>query len=248
MESRGPRGSTVLNAAIKCRSDDFRFIDNRNTECIRVLLKAGCNINAKDDNNKKTTPLLAASNKPHTNEIIKEFLLAGADIRPKGSNGLSVLESALRHRCGSHETYIYDSYVGNFIADITPYEDYRGTPQFEDSCKILVNLLYIAGVTVDKAEKVTASKPWLEIVRTDKDAELSLSYICRSHIRSYLLCPSGGNHVNLLVAIPKLPLPAKLKDFLLYYVNLTEVKDIEPPEEEGYLDEYMYFEKFGFPP
>ncbi len=44
----------------------------------------------------------------------------------------------------------------------------------------------------------------------------SLADLCRNNIRSYLLDPAGGNNKNLFIAVPNLPLPQKLKQFLLF--------------------------------
>ena len=40
-------------------------------------------------------------------------------------------------------------------------------------------------------------------------------------IREYLLDPAGGNNNNLFTAVPKLPLPAALKQLLLFNVDVT---------------------------
>ncbi len=233
-ETKDFHGLDVVTSAVNCkyRNENFRFIDTENTKCIRALMKAGCDANATEIEG-GSMPLFTASKMSHTNEIMKEFLLAGADVRSKHSNGLNVLESALQYRCGSLEYHAPNS--NGFDVDVYHvYREYKKTVEFEESCKMLVKLLFAAGASTDKvintAEtgKDTASEPWLQIVNTNRNIELSLLTICRQQIRSYLLSPSGANKENLLIAIPSLPLPAKLKSFLLYDVDITEIRDIRP--------------------
>ncbi len=48
----------------------------------------------------------------------------------------------------------------------------------------------------------------------------SLSNQCRKQIRKHLLSPAGGKHSNLLLAIPRLPLPTRLQQFLVFFVDI----------------------------
>ncbi len=57
----------------------------------------------------------------------------------------------------------------------------------------------------------------------EKAMWLSLLGISRRRIREYLLSPSGGDFNNLFVAIPKLPLPYKIKQFLLFDIDLDSI-------------------------
>lgn len=216
-ETRGPDDLTALTAAITSRSHNFMYIDDDNTRCIEALLEAGCDVNAKDTIYEEITPLLAAAEQPHTNEIMKELLLAGADIRVKDSRGLNVLDHAFEYR-DSDRISKYDS---NY-----QYGFYKMTPEFEESCRILKDLLNAAGVS--------------DLSKRYHRAELSLSIICRRQIRSYLLNPTGANNKNLLVAVSKLPIPEKLKNFLLHYVDLTKIKDIQPPLDYSDYGDSLY--------
>ncbi len=255
INNKGSDGLTALTAAINYRTDDFMHIDDINTACIKILLQAGCNANA-NDTDEEITPLLAAAEKSHTNEILKELLLVGADVRSKYSDGLNVLQKALQYRCGPprYQTGIYD---GHAVDVHRVHRKYKKMTEFKESCTMLVNLLYAAGVTAEKVidtaetdKRDTAPEPWLQILYTERNAELSLLNICRQQIRSYILSPYGGNQANLLIAIPKLRLPAKLQDFLLYHVDITEIRDIEPQIDDicrdcliyEYDDEYSDYE------
>ncbi len=50
----------------------------------------------------------------------------------------------------------------------------------------------------------------------------SLVNLCRENIRLYLLNYKGGNNNNLIIAVQKLPLPQRLKKFLLFDIDISE--------------------------
>ena len=56
--------------------------------------------------------------------------------------------------------------------------------------------------------------------RTNQVVTNDLQSWCREVIREQLLSPVGGNHNNLLTAIPQLPLPGKLKKYIVYYDHI----------------------------
>ncbi len=56
------------------------------------------------------------------------------------------------------------------------------------------------------------------------DKDIILSDICRAKIRDHLLNPSGGDQRNLITAVQKLPLPQRLKRYLLFDLDVSKWK------------------------
>ena len=58
------------------------------------------------------------------------------------------------------------------------------------------------------------------ILDDQEDHTIRLSRLCRRRIRAYILSPTGGNQANLFNAVSWLPLPQKLKQYLLFDINI----------------------------
>ncbi len=92
------------------------------------------------------------------------------------------------------------------------------------SKRYCVSILYAAGATfcpsiLDNLDEYRDIIP--QFVLDDQEPMLSLEHLCRKVIRAHLMGPIGGNKNNLIIAVPHLPLPQFLKDFLLYNVKRT---------------------------
>ena len=61
----------------------------------------------------------------------------------------------------------------------------------------------------------------LAMILPNNSVQLSLVDLCRDKVRRELLHPARGNNNNLFTAVPKLPLPQRLKNFLLFHVEIT---------------------------
>ena len=100
-----------------------------------------------------------------------------------------------------------------------------------DSAKS-VHLLYAAGASIyeigDKGDNASneEDREVLQLIHTDQQPLLSLQGLCRRKIRAHLLEPTGGNHPNLITAMPQLPVPKTMQKFLLFDVpNIFEDYD-----------------------
>ncbi len=81
-----------------------------------------------------------------------------------------------------------------------------------------VSILYAAGGTIDAGILGRNFVP--QFVLDDQQRILPLTGLCRRTIRTLLLSPTGGNHMNLITAVPQLLLPNSIKNFLLYYMDI----------------------------
>ena len=95
-----------------------------------------------------------------------------------------------------------------------------------------VHLLYAAGASIfeigDKGDNASneEDREVLQLIHTDQQPLLSLQGLCRRKIRAHLLEPTGGNHPNLITAMPQLPVPKTMQKYLLFDVpNIFEDYD-----------------------
>ena len=172
---------------------------------ITLLMKYGGNINQTTSANKTALYACVESCFPRKcATVLKTLLLCGSDVRIKYNRRKSALDKAL---------------------------DRGQRPMDVDWLFILwknvCHLLHAAGATVskhsqDRAWTVDEEGKITKPCELDKEAckpVLTLTSLCRRVIRTHLLSPDGGDHNNLLLAIPQLPLPARLKHFLLFYID-----------------------------
>ncbi len=83
-----------------------------------------------------------------------------------------------------------------------------------------VHLVYAAGATIREIadEDNDDYRRVVQLIQDDQEPLLSLQGLCRRRIRASLLSSTGGNHGNLLPAVPKLPVPKALQKYLLFNV------------------------------
>ncbi len=60
-----------------------------------------------------------------------------------------------------------------------------------------------------------------------QQGELKLMDFCREEIRSHLIEETGGNQKNLITAVPRLPLPDRLRKYLLYDLDISECIEMQ---------------------
>ncbi len=171
-------------------------------DCCEALVNAGCDVN--DNSNKcGLTPLMLCpqdNNQPQLDgqaaHMAKSLLLAGADVRLTDK--------------GNHTAW--DRKWSHFQKD---RDSYSGTE--------LIQVLFIAGAHLfynPRYKKYEGSDSDMKNVK-------SLLNLCRWKIRTELMKPTVrrnrrginrrvGRNNNLFVAVPHLPLPKSLKNYLLY--------------------------------
>ncbi len=194
--------------------------EHKHIEVMKVLLAWGANIDQEDKN--KRTPLHFAANLPENydiygthewefeerddNEIrhpsVKFLLQNGANIR-KRRNRQCLLDLALMR-------YRRVSYYPKLKEDLT-----------EDGEQI-VSFLFTAGADISEEKKKDKkyAKILPKFIADDLEPTLELPSMCRKKIRKHLLSRVGGNHKNLIPAVHKLPLPEKLKEYLLFDIDI----------------------------
>ena len=113
-----------------------------------------------------------------------------------------------------------------------------------DRMKNYVFLLYVAGAfhtlnqLADSTTKNMFTPMWPDhyresffikvkemvqkVFQNDNHQGTLLINLCRREIRAHLLRPTGGNNKNLIHSVLRLPLPGKLKKFLLFDLDTSE--------------------------
>ncbi len=199
-------GGTPLTLAIK----------QNNTEIVRELLFNGANINHVDADGTSILHLATITIRHGISfqfdryrrgvgcDILKLILSFGADVRHVNNDLKNALDIAL----------IVD-YVHGYNLN------------YHDSNSQCVALLYLGGVKLTRftLENVHHKDMIPQFIRDDQEPQLILTRQCRKEIRAHLLNPSGGNHNNLFQAVPRLPLPRQLKEFLYFMENASNIQE-----------------------
>ncbi len=211
---------------------DFSILRHGNTDVIDLLLRRGAKVNytvsgdypwssSKDGltlfypRNRQTVLLDIDYTKDTARLLVEMLLVAGADVR-----------TTLGYR--------YDKSHRHTRTAL----DMARTPSVRA-------LLYAAGCRPDttKYSKEPTGVP--QCILDDMfEPMLPLKGLCRRRIRRHLLSPAGGNHLinNLIMAVPRLPLPRQLKEFLLFGEECTYRQDGQSGGELG--GQQSKFEKF----
>ncbi len=199
-----------------------------------TLLEAGANCNVETDLN---IPLIIAV-RNRSLEGVKLLIRYGADVDRDSEGFNSALHYLYNKKRFFRPKHNDDKFL--ILKELVFAADVRKNYVFSTAICFARNekcnditvrhlpLLYAAGFTgpapfmdgIDKLDKVVP-----QFIRDDLEPMLSLLGCCRKKIRAHLLSAYGGNQKNLLHAVPKLPIPQLLKDFLLFGVELYSVED-----------------------
>ncbi len=217
----------LLEAGAECSFDGNSLLfdaitSNQDAKLVRAMLTHGASVNCIDVNGR--SQLHAVSMNVYIDymkniELLKPILSFGADVRLLDGSQKNALHLTLEplppHRLSS-------------MSHLTP----GLVPSTENKANY-VAFLYIAGVPL--SEKILEniyvyrSQSLIpQFVLDDQGPMLSLTSLCRKHIRRHLLDPEGGNYNNLIQAIPRLPLPKPLKQFLFFMGNVSDSEEISP--------------------
>ena len=214
VNSTNPSDSTLL----KGQTPLMLAAEHKHIEVMKVLLAWGANIDQEDKN--KRTPLHHAAHLPESHEwevgerndnrirhpSVKFLLQSGANIR-KRRNKQRLLDLALtRYR------RVFSSYSPQF----------KITEELTEDGGQIVGFLYTAGADISEEKKKDKkyAKILPKFIADDLKPTLELPSMCRKRIRKHLLSRVGGNHKNLIPAVHKLPLPEKLKEYILFDINI----------------------------
>ncbi len=149
--------------------------------------------------------------------VLKKYLLSGADVR--------VVDNEMKTPIQSCEKII--------LLDPGSNSKYLTA---------LMSVLYPAGVkfgppyTKPNLNRILDPKcPFYfpQFMINDQRTMLPLMGLCRKNIRHHLLSLTGGNQNNLAISIPRLPLPKRLLQFLLFEADIPQ--RIESFKWKGFL-------------
>ena len=177
-------------------------VSKEQIDIVKLLLARGADVNHTDAN--RETALLLAASQPvndKVHKILKILLLANADIRIHPPHTTSILDNVYFHKWKPRNMH--------YVEDLEP------------AC---ISLLYAAGAPVTAA---TLRRFWgkmklefiPEIILDAGKTCNTLADACRRKIRARLL--AVGNKKNLILGVPRLPLPKPLQEHLLFGVQCT---------------------------
>ncbi len=212
------QGETPLMAASLTDDDDYN-------KCVQLLIRAGADINVRaplglpdyppaPPRRRQTALSCAAS---YDNKVVMEMLISA------NANMLYECFECTRWDCGGcgEAEGLPEALFYAFHNDREPDVD-------------CINLLYAAGIeipfymVVDMRTQMKANLGWDEetvngILR-NYETFLPLKELCRRRIRRELQdifdpCADRTGYKNLFVAVPRLPLPKIIKDYLLFNIE-----------------------------
>ena len=191
-------------------------------ETADLLLQRGANVNCRNSKDETVLYLIpddcrwadnhlenwgSESYRLETVMVLKKVLYAGADVRVVDAKKETPIQ-----RC--EEIILLD-------------------PKSDKKCvSKLVHVLYSAGVDFNVAivrfnRMLDHKCPiyFAKFMINDQEPLLPLTGLCRRYIRAHLLSTMGGNHNNLVISVPKLPLPKRLIQFLLFETDMHDLID-----------------------
>ena len=197
------------------------------TSLFQVLLKHGCNIEARGLYN--FTPLTTAAHHSSV-AVLDELIYQGAVIND--NNNIDKKSPLIAAAGAEKNTQKCLNKLLIAGADVRLRDelghntlDAAILPRWAD--QTCVNLLYAAGCECNSQEYTEEKyEKLIEMIKDDQQTDLPLTSLCRNKIRSHLLSAAGGRHNNLFLAIPFLPLPTRIKDFLLFFHRVHEYSKI----------------------
>ncbi len=186
------------------------------SKVVELLLGRGALINCKHNQGGTALHITADKHPLRGESILEMLLLSNADVRVADIEMKSALDVA---------TEALSEYLEMFGATSEPSDDDGSDAEEEETLTKSISLLYAAGASLRKIslEYVEDHRDLIPgFIWYDQEVLLTLTGLCRRHIRTHLLSATGGNYNNLITAVPKLPLPTRLKDFLLFNVDMPE--------------------------
>ncbi len=194
---------------------------NGHVECVDLLLKSGANVNETVHGGE--TALMKAAKRGH-GQCVEVLVRSGAEVNQTDNNGASALMAAAengQHRCmnlliklGADVNHLSKCEVTVFVEALKAGAKVKGlvkAPCQEEQALSMAELLISSGASTVQCVDSGILTSRYELV-TDLKFDRSLKNLCRWMIRRHLL---SVNHVNLLITVPKLGLPTRLKDYVL---------------------------------
>ena len=174
--------------------------ENQNKEIFNTLLEHGADVNAVCAATGKSA-LTVAARARSPDKFVEKLLIRGADVNHKDHDGRSVLSCVCRWY-GRKSTAMLLLRYGASLVDI------ETIPLYSDDTRMLLNL---AGLQAGE----------MKSPRTTPGEKIpSLYDLCRIPARQHVM--NSFPNSNLFHMIPRLILPQKLKDFLVYNFNIRD--------------------------
>ena len=204
------------------------------SENVKILLEAGAEPD-KIFSSIYITPLTMAL-RHHYADIIKSLLQYNANVNHVNGNGFTPLDEALHGstkdplpstklliQYGVDVRKIPERTIRMAIGHHMMPQRLHGTVahnncEQDNSC--IVGFLYAAGAQITEPGYNMYKDRMPQFIKDDHEPSLELNHLCRRKIREYLLSPAGGDQSNLYIGVSKLPLPGKLRRYLLFDIEI----------------------------
>ncbi len=207
-------GADVHHLLHMCIGLNRYTVSMKSVDMIKALLQAGSAVDQLDPTGR--TPLMTAS-QMCCPQIVSLILKCKPDVNFTTSSG----ESALYISMSIHALI-------KTIARMLLLHDASVRPQYypvmcdgkQITYEIPDHFKHDLGITDDSGILYASGAKSFKFSHTNQVVTNDLQSTCREVIREQLLSPVGGNHNNLLTAVPQLPLPGKLKKYIVYYDHI----------------------------
>ena len=203
----------------------FYTNDKNSDACQRVLLKHDCDFNIIDVRGNSALHHAARCGRP---QLLEELCRRGADINLNSEKGFtplissiqekkincmkillrfgSQLKSLQRHSKEIHQRIMHDSMRQNNT----------------ERMKTMYTLLLVAGLRINSQLPCDVQCQETKRMTSVPSLMHCSRIIVRQHLAKY------NQHTNLFISVEKLPLPQRIRNFLLYNVDLAITDETEP--------------------
>ena len=206
-------GAVVNHANSNNNTALYNACQNSQEEVVKWLLEHGATANHVCKVMGKTALTLAVANHFST-EVTEQLLKQGANVNHADMNGNTALKIACRDGLDEKIKCLLKN--GASVAE-NPMPSVYGLSRVKRN--FIQKLLELAGLKIDQEQ------------RTDKDDEgvvPQLYGLCRIPARLHVM--NSFPNSNLFFTIPRLVLPQKMKNFLLYNYNIDNSDDDQIPD------------------
>ena len=190
----------------KCAPEEFFRSERCHPNIVTLLLQHGANVKHVCKESGESVLIVATANEVPLS-IVEELLKRGADVNHTNKRGHTALQNASMQ---SRERVVKLLLrTGASLNNVLQHEDYG--EHWLSIHNFVYHLLTVAGLETDRSRQLL----------TAKDGVIPKLYdMCRIPARQHVM--NSFPNSNLFYTIPRLILPQKMKDFLLFDVNITE--------------------------
>ena len=190
----------------KCAPEEFFRSERCHPNIVTLLLEHGADVKHVCKESGESVLIVATANTAPLS-IVEELLKRGANVNHTNKCGHTALQNAsMQNREGVVKLLLR---TGASLNNILQHENYR--ERWTSTQNFVYHLLAVAGLETDRSRQFLAAK----------DGVIPKLYdMCRIPARQHVM--NSFPNSNLFCTIPRLVLPQKMKDFLLFDVNITE--------------------------